>query len=43
MGLWFDYFMTGDWEKAKRIQLYKKVGKKFDAEAEKIEEEKEDD
>ena len=38
MGLLFDYFMTGDWEKAKRIQLYKKLGNKAEAETEKIEE-----
>ncbi len=30
MGKLFDYCMTGDWEKTKRMALYKKLGKKLD-------------
>lgn len=34
MGKIIDWILTGDWEKANRIALYKKLGKLADAKAE---------
>lgn len=38
MGKIIDFLFSDSWEEYQRIQLYKKMGKKFEAEAEKIEE-----
>ena len=43
MGKIIDFMLSNNWEEYQRIQLYKKVGRKFDVEADKIEKEIEDD
>lgn len=43
MGKILDLLLSDSWEEYQRIQLYKKVGRKFDIEADKIEKEIEED
>lgn len=42
MGKIIDWILTGDWEKANRIALYKKLGKLADAKAEEADLEEEE-